>query len=101
MSLAAERTYLAYTRTALALLVAGVAVVGALPDAPHLALRRVLGTLVVLLGMLLGASAYGRWQRIERAMRRSEPLPRSRSAIPLTVGLVAAGVFALVLVIVP
>ncbi|MDT4977714.1 MAG: hypothetical protein QOG98_3472, partial [Pseudonocardiales bacterium] len=33
MSLAAERTYLAYLRTGLALLAAGVAVVGALPDA--------------------------------------------------------------------
>jgi len=39
MSLAAERTYLAYVRTALALLAAGVAVAGALPDAGHEGLR--------------------------------------------------------------
>ncbi len=101
MSLAAERTYLAYTRTALALLVAGVAVVGALPDAPHLMLRRLIGALVVGLGLLLATTAYGRWQRVDRAMRRGEPLPRSRTAVPLTAGLALAGVLALVLVLVP
>jgi len=47
MSLAAERTYLAYVRTALALLAAGVAVVGALPDLGHEGLRRAIGVLLV------------------------------------------------------
>ena len=56
MSLAAERTYLAYVRTALALLAGGVAVVGALPDAGHLGLRRAIGLLLVLAGLLVAAT---------------------------------------------
>lgn len=43
MSLAADRTYLAYVRTALALLAGAAAVVGPLPDAGHLVLRRAMG----------------------------------------------------------
>ena len=50
MSLAAERTYLAYVRTSLALLAAGVAVVGVLPNAGHLPLRRATGLVLVARG---------------------------------------------------
>ncbi|MDT4961149.1 MAG: putative rane protein [Pseudonocardiales bacterium] len=50
MSLAAERTYLAYLRTGLALLAAGVAVVGALPDAGAQLLRRCVGLVLVGVG---------------------------------------------------
>jgi putative membrane protein len=100
MSLAAERTYLAYVRTSLALLAAGVAVVGALPDAGHLALRRVMGAVLVLVGLLVAATARGRWQRLDTAMRAGEPLPSSRVTVPVATGVVAAGVLALVLVLV-
>lgn len=101
MSLAAERTYLAYTRTALALLVGGVAVVSALPDAPHLALRRGIGVLVILLGLGVGGSAHARWRQVDRAMRRGLPLPRSRLAVPLTIGVSVAAALCLLLVLLP
>jgi putative membrane protein len=78
MSLAAERTYLAYLRTGLALLAAGVAVVGALPDAAGLWLRRGVGLLLVIIGGALLASARQRWTAVDRAMRRGEPLPQAR-----------------------
>ena len=98
MSLAAERTYLAYMRTALALLAAGVAVVGALPDAGHQGLRRVIGVLLVLVGLVVAATARLRWRDVDAAMRRGDPLPHSRTTTVVTVGVVASGVLALVLV---
>ena len=48
LTLAAERTYLAYLRTGLALLAAGVAVATALPGAGSPRLRTVLGCVLVL-----------------------------------------------------
>jgi putative membrane protein len=99
MSLAAERTYLAYVRTALALLAGGVAVVGALPHAGHEGLRRVIGVLLVLVGLILAVAARMRWREVDAAMRQGDPLPRSRAITPVTVGVVLAAVLALVLVI--
>ncbi len=99
MSLAAERTYLAYIRTSLALLVAGVAVVGVFQDAGYLGLRRVMGIVLVLLGLVVGGFARARWREVDRAMRRNEPLPRSRTEIPIALGVVAAGLLCLVLVL--
>jgi putative membrane protein len=99
MSLAAERTYLAYVRTALALLAGGVAVVGALPHAGHEGLRRVIGVLLVVVGLLLAVTARLRWREVDAAMRRGEALPRARAVTPVTVGVVLAAVLALVLVL--
>jgi putative membrane protein len=98
MTLASERTYLAQVRTALALLAGGVAVVGALPDAGAEDLRRVIGVILVVLGLLLATTAYRRWRAIDRAMRRGEPLPRNHTAVPLALGLAVAGALALVAV---
>ena len=101
MSLAAERTYLAYLRTGLALLAAGVAVVGALPNAGAEVLRRCLGLVLVLVGGTVLAVARPRWVAVDRAMRRGEPLPTSfvvRSlGLVLVLAAVAAGVVVLVL----
>ena len=98
-SLAAERTYLAYVRTALALLAGGVAVVGVLPDAGYVVLRRAIGLLLVLAGLLVAATARGRWRHIDVAMRRGEPLPLSRTTVPVTLAVATAGVLAVVLVV--
>ena len=100
MSLAAERTYLAYVRTGLALLAAGVAVVGALPDAPHPTTRRVIGVLLIILGALVAGSARRRWRQIDVAMRAGSALPPSRSTLPLAAGIVVTAVLALVVVLV-
>ena len=100
MSLAAERTYLAYVRTSLALLAGGVAVVGALPDAGHLGLRRAIGLVLVLAGLVVGATARQRWRAVDTAMRRGGPLPPPRLAVPVGGAVVLAGLLALVLVLV-
>jgi putative membrane protein len=99
MSLAAERTYLAYVRTALALLAGGVAVVGALPEAGHAGLRRAIGCLLVLVGLAVASGARSRWRQVDAAMRRGEPLPRTRVGTSVTAGVLAAGVLALAFVV--
>ncbi|HET7734591.1 MAG TPA: DUF202 domain-containing protein [Nocardioidaceae bacterium] len=99
MSLAAERTYLAYVRTALALLAGGVAVVGALPEAGHLGLRRVMGVILVLGGLLAAGAARSRWREVDTAMRRGEPLPRARTSLLVAAAVLVVGALALVLVV--
>ena len=99
ISLAAERTYLAYVRTALALLAAGVAVAGALPDAGHEDLRRVMAVVLVLAGLLLAATARARWRAVDAAMRRGAPLPHGKTTLALSAAVVVVALLALVLVL--
>ena len=75
MSLAAERTYLAYLRTGLALTAAGVAVAGAFPQAGAVLLRRVIGVVLVLVGALVAGEGRRRFRAVQSAMRHGEPLP--------------------------
>ncbi|MCU1673003.1 MAG: hypothetical protein JWN77_1116 [Frankiales bacterium] len=99
MSLAAERTYLAYVRTALALLAAGVAVATALPDAGAVELRRAMGLLMVLAGAAVAAAARSRYRVVDGAMRRGEPLPQGRVMLPLTACLLLSAVGACLVVL--
>jgi len=73
-SFANERTFLAWLRTSLALVAAGVAL-----DAVHLNWPRGvqvgLAVALIALGLLAAFVSWARWARSERAMRRSEPLP--------------------------
>ena len=75
-SLANERTFLAWNRTALALLAGGLAVVHLLPELDPV-VRRLLGVPPVVLGGLLGGLSYYRWEANERAIRRGDRLPTS------------------------
>lgn len=99
MSLAAERTYLAYVRTGLALTAAGVAVAGALPDAGAETLRRVLGVALVVVGGGVFGFARPRWAAVIRAMQRGEPLPPPLLGLGLSVVLVFAAIAAVVVTI--
>jgi putative membrane protein len=73
-----ERTFLAWSRTALALVVAGLGVVQLLPPFPGVpAGRHLLGLPLIALGAVLAVAAYTEWVRNQRALRRGEPLPRS------------------------
>jgi putative membrane protein len=99
MSLAAERTYLAYIRTAMALLAGGVAVVVALPEAEALTLRRIIGVLLVVMGAATAGTAYSRWRSVDAAMRSGRPLPRSRTTVALATGMTVAAALALAVVL--
>ncbi len=74
-TLANERTFLAWVRTALAMMAAGVAVVQFVPGLA--VVRHALGFILISLGGLLAAVSYTHWERNERAMRLGERLPHS------------------------
>ncbi|HEY9478261.1 MAG TPA: DUF202 domain-containing protein [Microbacteriaceae bacterium] len=99
-SLANERTFLAWIRTALALLAGGVLLEQFSTElGPH----AVVVVLAVLLGLLaagLSAMAYFRWRANEMAMRNGNKLPGTL-AISLVAGglLVVAAVVSVLLVL--
>jgi len=102
-----ERTFLAWSRTSLALIVGGLAIAQLLPPFPGIPWgRHVIGTPLILLGGAVSVISYLEWKASQRALRHGEPLPRSRLpqilAIAITViGLIAAGLALLSAVGVP
>jgi putative membrane protein len=95
-TLANERTFLAWIRTALALLAGGIAIEAFTSDLFLEPVRKSLAVLLLLLGMVLSAGAAVRWIRVERSMRNKTPLP-----LPLIVPLLAgAGALAAAVVLV-
>jgi putative membrane protein len=98
MSFAAERTYLAYLRTSLALLATGIAVVGALPDAGHEGVRRWMGAALVVAGLVTAVRARSRWRQLESVMRTGGPLPRSSVDVFAVTAVVVAGILGLVFI---
>jgi putative membrane protein len=73
-----ERTFLAWTRTALAFMVAGLGVVQLLPPFPGVPWgRHVLGVPLIVIGGIIAVVSYRQWTRSQRALRRGEPVPRS------------------------
>jgi putative membrane protein len=73
-----ERTFLAWSRTALALVVAGLGIVQLLPPFPGVPWgRHVLGVPLIVFGAVVAVTAYAEWTRSQRAMRHGLPLPKS------------------------
>ncbi|MGO4460538.1 DUF202 domain-containing protein [Streptomyces sp. NBC_00925] len=97
-SLANERTFLAWIRTALALVGGGFAVDQFLPDL-RWGVRVGMALALLAVGAACALRAVNHWVRCERAMRRGEDLPLSRFPVVLSlgVGLVAAAMVVVVL----
>jgi putative membrane protein len=95
-SFANERTFLAWIRTGLALIAAGVAVDTLRLDLPDVG-QHVLAGALVLLGAFCALAAWWRWAHAERAMRGHQPLPSSRSTAVLAAVVVVIGALVLVL----
>lgn len=95
-SLANERTFLAWIRTALGLLAGAVAVVALAPELGLEGARRLIGVLLTSMGVALALGALRRWQVVQAAMRRDDELPPSRMPLLLAAGL---GVLSLVVVV--
>ena len=92
-----ERTFLAWNRTALALIATGVAATQLLPKLQVDWGRRLLGLPLIALGAIVAAESLRQWHANQRAMRRGDPLPRSRMPVVLTIGIVVVGAIAVAL----
>lgn len=92
-----ERTFLAWNRTALALIATGVAATQLLPAFDVDFGRRLLGLPLIAMGALVSVASYRRWQANQRALRRGEPPPRSALPVLLAGGIAVVAVVALVL----
>lgn len=94
-SLANERTFLAWMRTSLAFLAAGVALEALdLPIAEGLRLASAL--VFIALGLLAPVQAWFGWMATERALRRSRPLPSPRLGLVTAVGAGVSGMLVLI-----
>ena len=97
-TLANERTYLAWNRTALALVGGGLAAAQLLHFDSE-AVRLCIALPPIALGGALAALSYRRWEANERAMRLGKPLPAAPPRL-LAYGLAVMAVAIAVLVIV-
>ncbi|MGO1508935.1 MAG: YidH family protein [Microbacterium sp.] len=90
-TLANERTFLAWIRTSLALIAAGVALeLLGLDLQPTLRLAASL--VLAVTGILVPTFAWIAWSRTERSLRRNQPLPGSLLGVVLGVAVTIAGV---------
>ncbi|WP_437889881.1 YidH family protein [Phytobacter sp. V91] len=98
-SLANERTFLAWIRTALGFLAAGVGLDQLAPEFATPLIRQLLALLLCLFAGSLAVYGYLRWLQNEKAMRLKEDLPYTRSLLTISAVLlvVAAVVIGLVL----
>ena len=90
-SLANERTLLAYCRTALAFIVAGLAVAGSRPIAGTSFWFAILGLPLILVGAIVAVGGGQRFVATQRAMRIGAPLgaPVIAALLPLAIGVIA------------
>lgn len=91
-TLANERTFLAWSRTSLALVVAGLAVAQLLPPFRGVPWgRSAIAAPLILLGAAMSVLSYVEWTRNQRALRLGEPLVRSvlPRILSLTIAVIA------------
>ncbi|WP_297008449.1 YidH family protein [uncultured Corynebacterium sp.] len=91
-TLANERTFLSWMRTALAFIAGGVAMEALPSDTVPAHLRGFAALAAMGLGVLLAAGAAVRWLRVERAMRENRPLPAPAIIPALSAGAILAAV---------
>jgi len=90
-TLANERTFLAWIRTALALSAGGLAALHLIPSAMG---AEILGLLLLLLSLVTASSAYRRWALNETSMRLGRPLPPSHLPMAMAIGTAVVALFA-------
>jgi putative membrane protein len=98
-TLANERTFLAWNRTAIALIGGGLAA-GQLLDFDSRLARVLVALPPIALGLVLALTSYRRWEANERALRLDEPLPGSGPPWLLSVGIAVVGLVVLVVLVV-
>ena len=98
-SLANERTYLAWIRTALGFLAAGVGLDQLAPDFATPLIRELLALLLCLFAGVLAVYGYLRWLRNEKAIRLKEDLPYTRGQLVISTILLVVAVVVMGLVL--
>jgi inner membrane protein YidH len=98
-TLANERTFLAWLRTALALLAGAVGIVQLVPEFGFDGARRLLGAILAALGTAVAVGAVIRWRTVQTAMRRGGDLPPTRMPALLGGALTVLSVAVLVLLL--
>ncbi|MEW9529862.1 YidH family protein [Microbispora sp. NPDC049125] len=98
-TLANERTFLTWISTSLALSAGGIGIAVVPEDVFVPWVRTMLALMLVLLSAAAAATAYPRWRRIQRALRREEPLPPPALAPLVGYGVAAVALLALVLIL--
>lgn len=94
-TLANERTFLAWIRTALAFMAGGIALAAfPIEDVPA-QLRTWLAVLAIAVGLVIALGSAFRWLRVERAMRHGRPLPPPAIMPVLAVSIVVSSVLAI------
>jgi putative membrane protein len=96
-TLANERTFLSWIRTALAIIAAGVAI-EELQVGNNPILRTLAALLMILGGAVMAVYAFYRWKKSERAMREQKPLPAFKAGAVVS-GLTAVAAIAVVLLL--
>jgi putative membrane protein len=95
-----ERTFLAWSRTGLALIVAGLGIVQLLPPFPGVPWgRHLIGVPLIVLGAIVAVAGYTEWVRNQRALRRGEPVPRSFLPVILAATIAAIAVISAVVLL--
>ncbi|MEV0432771.1 DUF202 domain-containing protein [Nocardia sp. NPDC050413] len=98
-TLANERTFLAWIRTALGLLAGGVAV-HTLVQPPRLAgFAGVITLACLVMSLAVAVGAYRHWRQVNRAMRAGGPLPGTVLVPVLSVGVAVIAVLVCVAVV--
>lgn len=99
-SFANERTFLAWIRTALGFLAAGVGVAAISDLSSSLTLEvKIASVALIACGLIAGIGAFTRWMRNERAIRSNQPLPSSPLIPLLTFGVALVALIAFVVLV--
>lgn len=85
-TLANERTFLAWIRTALAMMAGGIAVEAFTSELFVPQIRKTIAVLLLVLALVIAGGSFFRWLNVERAIRHQTPLP-----LPLIAPVLAAG----------
>ena len=97
MTFANERTFLAWMRTSLALIGAGLAIIQLLPPFDLPGGRHLIGVPLVALGSITAWTSLRHWALTERALRLGRPPPPARLSIVVAGTVAIIGILAVVI----
>ena len=99
LSLANERTFLAWIRTALGLIALGIGVATFVSTQLDRRLALVLAAGLIVIGGAIAGASWMRWLAVERALREHHGIPLPRMGLALAFGISLMAAVALVAVI--